>query len=85
MTPSQNGQITGLSFHEQSPLNFQFIDGISALNDFATKYLIRISKNSNVIYYVDEIATNRTWDKEEFDFSNNPLFSSSSLVHIYLN
>jgi predicted transcriptional regulator len=79
LTPSQNGQITGLSFYEQSPLNFQFIDGISALNDFATKYLIRISKNGNVIYYVDEIATNRTWGKEEFDFSNNPLFSSSSL------
>ncbi|MFN8337395.1 MAG: hypothetical protein U0T36_00065 [Saprospiraceae bacterium] len=78
INPGQTGQITGLSFYEQSPLNYQFVNGASGLNDYATKYLIRVSKGGKYIFYRDEIATNRSWGLEQFDFSNNPLFKSNA-------
>jgi hypothetical protein len=76
--PNQTGQITGLQFYEQSPVNYQFIDGLGGLNNFATKFLIRVSKNGSIIYYQDEIFTNRTWDIQSFNFEGNPLFKNNT-------
>ena len=78
INPSQTGQITGFQFYEQSPLNYQFINGSGDPNNFAQKYLIRISKNGTIIYYRDEINTNRTWGLESYDFFGNPLFKNNS-------
>jgi len=74
MNADATGQITGLKFYEQSPLNFDHINGPTGPNNYALKYLIRISKNGQVIYYEDEIPTNRSWGLKTFDFTNNPLF-----------
>jgi hypothetical protein len=78
INPAQTGQISGLQFYEQSPLNYQFINGSGGLNNFAQKYLIRVSKNGTIIYYRDGINTNRTWGLESFDFEGNPLFKNNS-------
>jgi predicted transcriptional regulator len=76
--PDQTGQITALEFYEQSPLNFQFIDGPGGLNNFSTRFLVRVSKNGNIIYYEDDIQTNRSWGKHIFNFEGNPLFKNNS-------
>ena len=78
INPLQTGQITGIQFYEQSPLNYQFVNGPGGPNNFAQKYLIRISKNGTIIYYRDEINTNRTWGLESFDFTGNSLFKNNS-------
>jgi predicted transcriptional regulator len=74
LNPAQSGQITGLQFYEQSPENYQWIGGQTGLNNYATKYLIRVSKNGEYIYYEDNINTNRTWGLESFDFTENDNF-----------
>ncbi|MBK8624346.1 MAG: T9SS type A sorting domain-containing protein [Saprospiraceae bacterium] len=76
--PGNTGQITGLQFYEQSPTNYKFIDGAGALNNFATKYLLRVSKNGSIIYYQDEILTSRTWNLQSFNFDGNPLFKNNT-------
>ncbi|MFZ1751177.1 MAG: T9SS type A sorting domain-containing protein [Saprospiraceae bacterium] len=76
LNPAQSGQITGLQFFEQAPQNYTWVDGGTGLNNYATKYLIRVSKDGQYIYYKDQINTNRTWKQESYDFSNNPNFKT---------
>jgi hypothetical protein len=78
LTPDQVGQITGLEFYEQSPLNYQWVDGASGLNNFARKFLLRVSKNGEYIYYEDEKLTNRTWGIQKFNFESNDNFRTIS-------
>jgi len=76
ISPSQTGQITGLRFYEQSPDTFRFNAGPSGANNYATKFLLRVSKNGEYIYYKDDIATNRTWNLQEFNFGDNNNFKT---------
>jgi hypothetical protein len=76
LNPAQTGQITGLEFYEQAPENFQFVSGPTGPNNYATKFLVRVSKNGEFIYYEDNIATNRTWGLQSFDFSSNNNFKT---------
>ncbi|MEZ4910989.1 MAG: T9SS type A sorting domain-containing protein [Saprospiraceae bacterium] len=72
--PSKSGQITGLQFAEQSPEKYTFVNGPSDQNNFAQKFLIRVSRNGTIIYYKDNISTGRIWNNVTFDFSDNPNF-----------
>jgi hypothetical protein len=74
LTPTQAGQITGLEFFEQSPENYIWVDGPTGRNNFAQKYILRVSKNGKFIYYKDNISTSRNWTLQNFDFSDNDNF-----------
>ncbi|MBP6447998.1 MAG: T9SS type A sorting domain-containing protein, partial [Saprospiraceae bacterium] len=74
LTPTQAGQITGLEFLEQSPENYIWVDGPTGRNNFAQKYILRVSKNGKFIYYKDNISTSRNWTLQNFDFSDNDNF-----------
>ena len=74
--PNSSSQITGLSFYEQSPIVYNWIDGSTGPNNFATKFLLRVSKNGQVMYYQDAIPTNRDWGLVTFDFSDNDNFKT---------
>jgi len=76
INPLQSGQITGLQFYEQSPENFRWVGGPTGPNNYATKYLIRVSKNGKYIYYEDNLNTNKTWGLKSFDFSENDNFKT---------
>jgi uncharacterized membrane-anchored protein len=73
--PVASFQITGLQFFEQSPERFSWLNGPqNELNDYASKYLIRVSKDGEYIYYEDNIPTNSEWTIQNFDFSDNDNF-----------
>ncbi len=76
--PAQDGQLTGLSFYEKAPLNYDWIGGSSGPNNYPTKYLLRVKKDGQLIYAQDDIATTQEWTLETFDFSDNAAFATSS-------
>ncbi|MFZ1702949.1 MAG: T9SS type A sorting domain-containing protein, partial [Saprospiraceae bacterium] len=75
--PGQTGRITGLQFYETSPTNFQWVMGASGPNNYYQKYLLRIKKDGQIVYYKDEITSERAWHLVSHDFSNNNHFAFS--------
>ncbi|MFK7907425.1 MAG: DUF11 domain-containing protein, partial [Chitinophagales bacterium] len=78
LNPSEIGQLTNLRFYEKAPLNYDWIGGDSGLNNYTTKYLIRVYKNNQLIYSQDDIASESDWNLEDFDFSSNQNFEITS-------
>ncbi len=74
VTPSTIGKLTKLTFREKAPTYFQWIGGDSGLNNYPTKYLIRVRKNGQMIYAQDNLSTTEGWTFESFDFSSDPDF-----------
>ncbi len=74
MNPQQTAMLNRLEFYEASPNNFDWIDGASGPNNYATRYGIRVLKDGNQIYQQDNITSTQAWTLESFDFSNNPAF-----------
>jgi hypothetical protein len=75
--PGQTGRITGLQFYEASPEQFEWVMGISGPNNYLQKYLIRVLKDGKIIYYKDELTSQRDWNLVTFDFANNNHFAFS--------
>lgn len=67
-------KMTQLSFWENSPVNFSQIGGNTGLNDYATRYGLRILKNGVQIFKQVDIVSEQQWNQEIFDFTNNPAF-----------
>ncbi len=76
VTPGSNGigSIEQLTFHEQAPYNFVWTDGTTGANNYPSKLAVRILKGGTLIFEETEIPTSRTWNLNEFDFTNNPDF-----------
>ncbi|NNK90306.1 MAG: hypothetical protein HKO89_06820 [Saprospiraceae bacterium] len=70
--PSGLASLSSMSFYERAPEMFVFLDGPSGLNNYPTKYAIRILKGATVVYQSEDIVTNRDWTLQSFDFENNP-------------
>ena len=64
-------QMTSLEFYQKAPLNYNWIDGPSGLNNYPTKYGIRILKNDFEIFHEEDIETSQTWVLESFDFNQS--------------
>jgi len=75
--PGSNGtgNISNLSFYELAPQNYFWVAGPSGLNDYPTKYGVRVLKNGTEIYRSAELETTQDWTLETFDFSNNSEFT----------
>lgn len=69
-----SASLTSLSFFEQAPLEFAWIQGESGQNRFPIFYGIRVLSNGEEIFLSAENATGRTWSLQEFDFSGLPGF-----------
>ena len=74
----KNGEaviFSGLSFYEQAPLEYSWIQGMSGENNYPTKYGIRIVKDGEEVYRNPNLETSLTWNKELFDFTGIPAFT----------
>ena len=72
------GSIEKISFSEQAPEFFQFVNsGSLGPNNYPTKYGIRAYVNGGEIFRQIDIPTSRNWNNVEFDFSNIPGFTVS--------
>ncbi len=78
-TGDQPMRIAGLSFYEQAPDEFDWINGANGPNDFPTLYAVRILKDGVVIYEETEIPTTMEWTLESFDFEGDDNFETREL------
>ncbi|MBK8670922.1 MAG: hypothetical protein IPN89_16330 [Saprospiraceae bacterium] len=78
VTPNEIGQLTKLTFREQAPLNWVTTNGATGINNYNEKYLIRVFKNGILVYSKNDLLTERTWNTESIDFTNNPEFRITS-------
>ena len=69
-----NSRIDHLEFYELAPTHWAFIDGDTGLNDYPTRYALRVTANDVEIFHQFDIPTTQEWSREFFDFSNNPAF-----------
>lgn len=72
------GVLSSLSFYEKAPIVYDWNNGPSGINNFPTRYALRVLKNGTEVFLQDEIATTNDWTLERFDFSTNPAFIISS-------
>ncbi len=73
MMPDYNGMgsLNKLSFYEQAPEEFNWINGADGPNNYPTMYGIRILKNGDEIYRETDIPTNANWTLQEFNFTDS--------------
>lgn len=66
--------LTGLSFFEQAPLIFNWIQGDTGPNNFPTLYGLRILKNGTEIYRREGIPTSPDWSEQSYNFLDEDAF-----------
>ncbi|MFZ1704925.1 MAG: hypothetical protein WAT79_11310, partial [Saprospiraceae bacterium] len=76
INPEKTSRLTKLSFLEQSPLLWQTTDGNTGINNYNTKFLVKIYKDGNLIYDNVNFSTERNWHLVEIDLSSIPEFTS---------
>ncbi|MBK9213605.1 MAG: hypothetical protein IPO14_11815 [Saprospiraceae bacterium] len=88
LNPNDQGRISlnHIIFHQKAPTRFSWIGGLTADNNYPTKYGIRIYKNNVLAFEKREIPTTRDWTKEKYDLYDDSLFvvSDSTLFRIEL-
>lgn len=67
-------QIAKLKFFEKSPLMYDWINGDSGVNNYATKFGFRVLKNGIEVYKDEEIISSRDWNEHKIAFMNNEAF-----------
>ncbi len=77
VVPGSNGTgaISCLSFYEAAPQVFNWNSGSSGINNYPTKYGVRVTVNGVEVYKQIDIATSNDWTLENFNFSNVPAFT----------
>ncbi len=68
-------QLTSLKFYERAPQEFQWIVGTEGLNNYPTRYAVRVLKNGQEIYRRIDNATTFDWSSEIFNFAALPEFN----------
>ncbi len=69
--PDTAVQITSFSFFEKAPMMFEWISGISGLNNYPTLFQVRILKNGTEIFLSGPSSTSMTWNENVYDFFGN--------------
>jgi len=82
VTPGTDGisRFSGMSFLEQAPESFNWIDGESGVNNYPELYGLSIYNGEDLIFTESDISTNLTWSLQEFDFSSIPGFETDSIT-----
>lgn len=68
-TSGESINISGLSFFEQAPEMFDWIDGADGLNNYPTMFGLRVLRDGVEIYRDIDNATSRDWTERSFTFS----------------
>ncbi|MDX1479954.1 MAG: hypothetical protein R3301_19735, partial [Saprospiraceae bacterium] len=66
--------VRSLSFFERAPEMFSWIDGPDGLNNYPTRYGVRVLKNGVEVYRAEDIPTTADWTLVEFSFDGFPEF-----------
>jgi hypothetical protein len=76
LTPGPDGYwaLNTLSFYEQAPDTYNWINGPSGMNNYPTLYGLRIIKNGTEVFRQEDIPTNPLWAFQEFDFTDSLQF-----------
>ena len=69
-------QIHEIRFFEKSPLNYDWVNGDKGLNNYPTKFGLRVLKNNIEILRITDINSLRDWNERKFNFDNLPAFVS---------
>ncbi len=79
VTPGSEGTgtLSNLSFHEQAPANYNWIDGPSGPNNYPTLYGVRVLKDGVEVWRSAGNTTTNDWTLESFSFLNEPAFTVS--------
>ncbi len=76
--------LTGLSFLELAPVDYLWsAEGLpsnTGLNNYPTKFGIRILKSGIEIYRTEDIPTSQNWETQSFDFIGNNDFTVSNIT-----
>ena len=72
--PDTAVHVTGFTFFEQAPTDYNWINGESGPNNFPTLYGLRILKNGTEIYRREDIATTNSWTLQDYDFLDEDEF-----------
>lgn len=77
VAPGSNGtgSISELSFFEQAPVMYSWINGASGPNNYPVNYGVRVLKDGVEVFKAVGMNTTTDWTLETFDFSNNPEFT----------
>ncbi len=70
-----SGSLSSISFYEQAPANYSWIDGDSGLNNYPTLYGIRVLKDGSEVFRSEGNNTTNDWTLESFSFLDNPAFT----------
>lgn len=72
LTPDPDSELSlsGLSFYENSPVNFNWINGNSGPNNYPTLYGVAVYRDGILIYEDSDIPTTNDFSLESFDFSD---------------
>jgi len=62
--------INALSFFQKAPATFDWIAGPEGLNNYPTLYGVRVLKNNEEIYFVEDIATALEWQSDTLFFDD---------------
>ena len=68
--PDGVGNLDNISFFSMAPRQFQFIEGESGLNNYPTRFGIRVLTEKGEIFRRDTIPTSADWAFRAFDLSN---------------
>ncbi|MBK8628522.1 MAG: hypothetical protein IPN86_24115 [Saprospiraceae bacterium] len=72
ITPNSDKHIrvNEIRFFEKSPLNYEWINGPSGLNNYPTKFGFRVLKNNIEVFKDENITSLRDWNERRFNFDN---------------
>lgn len=67
-------RLSELNFYELAPELFTWNDGFTSVNDYPTRYGVRVLKNGQVVFQQEDIQCTQEWSLESFTFSG-PAFT----------
>lgn len=82
-TDDSESYISGLSFYEKAPTTFDWIDGPSGMNNYPTKYGIRVLKNGEEIYSRIDLDASEEWTLESFTFDDDAFRVTESSTFVF--
>ena len=68
--PDYAVQLSGLSFYENAPDEFSWINGLSGTNNFPTKYGVRVLKDGLEVFKMTDISTSNGFTLQTFSFED---------------
>ncbi len=85
LTPSTDriSRLEEISFHEKAPEMFDWIDGASGVNNWPTKFAVRLYKEGTLVYESLNLSTQQNWNERIFSF-NGPEFELSAVTNFKL-